>query len=286
MQNRLMNPTRKRDAVRHIRKALDVSRSIPSTDVIATLDRRIAKRGAPAFIRRDNGPEFSAEAVQNRLSTLAVETRLISILRIDRAGFACTPETSHLVKPTYGPLFIKRSHVNLFTSHCVGVGDSALRFRLRYAASADLISFLFHRSPGPSLVNAATATEPSIEFRELVETHKKRVYYLALDLTGNHHDAEDLAQDVFIKAFRALDSFRGDAKVFTWLYRITVNTHLNRRHQPRRHREQLYDHAGVRPGRTIRARHRRTERRRSRDPDPNPRRLGESAVRLGFKVQR
>lgn len=78
-------------------------------------------------------------------------------------------------------------------------------------------------------MNAATATEPGIEFRELVETHKKRVYYLALDLTGNHHDAEDLAQDVFIKAFRALDSFRGDAKVFTWLYRITVNTHLNRR---------------------------------------------------------
>ena len=68
-------------------------------------------------------------------------------------------------------------------------------------------------------------------YLDLVETHKEGVYYLALDLTGNHHDAEDLAQEVFIKAYRALDSFRGEAKVFTWLYRITVNTHLNRRHK-------------------------------------------------------
>lgn len=109
----------------------------------------------------------------------------------------------------------------------LGVPGSIV-FWLRYVASADRIPFFFHRPPHPFLVNAATATEPGIEFRELVETHKKRVYYLALDLTGNHHDAEDLAQDVFVKAFRALDSFRGDAKVFTWLYRITVNTHLNR----------------------------------------------------------
>ncbi|PEN13283.1 hypothetical protein CRI94_11630 [Longibacter salinarum] len=82
---------------------------------------------------------------------------------------------------------------------------------------------------GRSPVTSAAATQPSVAFQDLVETHKKRVYYLALDLTGNHHDAEDLAQEVFIKAFRAMDSFRGDAKVFTWLYRIAVNTHLNRR---------------------------------------------------------
>jgi RNA polymerase sigma-70 factor (ECF subfamily) len=78
-------------------------------------------------------------------------------------------------------------------------------------------------------VSAATTAGPEIDFSTLVEANKKRVYYLALDLTGNHHDAEDLAQDVFVKALRHLDSFRGDAKVFTWLYRITVNTHLNRR---------------------------------------------------------
>ena len=66
-------------------------------------------------------------------------------------------------------------------------------------------------------------------FREFVETHKRRLYWLALDLTGNHHDAEDLSQEVFIKAYRNLDGFRGDAKVSTWLRRIAVNTYLNKR---------------------------------------------------------
>ena len=70
--------------------------------------------------------------------------------------------------------------------------------------------------------------EPSA-FRTFVEEHKRHVFYLALDLTGNFHDAEDLAQEVFIKAYRALDSFRGEAKLYTWLYRIAVNTFLNKR---------------------------------------------------------
>ena len=63
--------------------------------------------------------------------------------------------------------------------------------------------------------------------RTLVEEHKERLYYLALDLTGNHHDAEDLSQDVFVKAYEALDDFRGEAAAYSWLYRITVNTYLN-----------------------------------------------------------
>jgi RNA polymerase sigma-70 factor, ECF subfamily len=67
------------------------------------------------------------------------------------------------------------------------------------------------------------------DFREIVEEHKRVLYYLCLDLTGNHHDAEDLSQDVFIKAYRALDSFRGDAAMLTWLRRIAVNTYLNRK---------------------------------------------------------
>jgi len=64
-------------------------------------------------------------------------------------------------------------------------------------------------------------------FRELVERSKVQVYRLAYDLTGNRHDAEDLSQDVFVKAYRSLNNFRGDAKWSTWLYRITVNTHLD-----------------------------------------------------------
>ena len=61
-------------------------------------------------------------------------------------------------------------------------------------------------------------------FRELVEVSKENVFRLAYDLTGNRHDAEDVSQEVFIKAFRALHKFRGDARWSSWLYRITVNT--------------------------------------------------------------
>lgn len=58
--------------------ALEVRRSITSTDLIDVLDRLIAQRGAPAFIRSDNGPEFVANAVQSHLSNLEVETRFIA----------------------------------------------------------------------------------------------------------------------------------------------------------------------------------------------------------------
>jgi RNA polymerase sigma-70 factor (ECF subfamily) len=56
---------------------------------------------------------------------------------------------------------------------------------------------------------------------------------VAYDLSGNHHDAEDLSQEVFIKAFRAIGSFRADAKLTSWLYRITMNAHIDsRRRKP------------------------------------------------------
>jgi RNA polymerase sigma-70 factor (ECF subfamily) len=64
-------------------------------------------------------------------------------------------------------------------------------------------------------------------FRHLVERNKHQVYYLAYDLTGNHQDAQDLSQEVFIKVFGALKKFRADAKLSTWIYRIAVNTWLN-----------------------------------------------------------
>lgn len=64
-------------------------------------------------------------------------------------------------------------------------------------------------------------------FRELVNKHKKNVYYLAFDLTRNREDAEDASQEVFAKAYSSLKNFRGDAKFGSWLYRITVNTCLS-----------------------------------------------------------
>ncbi len=66
-------------------------------------------------------------------------------------------------------------------------------------------------------------------FRELVERYKKKMYYLAFDLTGSHHDAEDLSQDVFIKAYHGIHQFRGEAKFESWLYRIMVNTCISQK---------------------------------------------------------
>jgi RNA polymerase sigma-70 factor, ECF subfamily len=64
-------------------------------------------------------------------------------------------------------------------------------------------------------------------FKKLVTKHKRNVYNLAYDLTRNKEDAEDVSQDVFIRAFSSIKKFRGDAKFSTWIYRITVNTCLS-----------------------------------------------------------
>ena len=66
---------------------------------------------------------------------------------------------------------------------------------------------------------------------ELYRRHERRVYNLALRTLGNPWDAADVAQEAFIKAFRNLDSFKGDARFSTWLHRIVVNAaydHLRR----------------------------------------------------------
>jgi RNA polymerase sigma-70 factor (ECF subfamily) len=60
-------------------------------------------------------------------------------------------------------------------------------------------------------------------YQQLVETHVRRVYSLALKYTGRHQDADDVAQDAFIRAYKSLDSFKGDSAFGTWVYRIAVN---------------------------------------------------------------
>jgi len=60
-------------------------------------------------------------------------------------------------------------------------------------------------------------------FRKIMDQYKQTVYRIAYDMTGNRHDAEDVCQEVFLKAYRSLHQFRGTAKLSTWLYRITVN---------------------------------------------------------------
>ena len=64
-------------------------------------------------------------------------------------------------------------------------------------------------------------------FEELLILYQDRVYTHCLHLAGNSHDAQDLAQDVFIQAFRKISSFRGDADFGTWLHRIAINLWIN-----------------------------------------------------------
>lgn len=76
------------------------------------------------------------------------------------------------------------------------------------------------------LVKKAQSNDLSA-FEELVRLYQNRIYSLCMRLAGNHADAQDLAQEVFIRAYRALGSFRNEADFGTWLHRITVNVWLN-----------------------------------------------------------
>lgn len=65
-------------------------------------------------------------------------------------------------------------------------------------------------------------------FNELVITYQDRIYWVARRMLGDHDEALDITQDVFVKAWGALGEFRGDARPYTWLYRIATNLCLNR----------------------------------------------------------
>jgi RNA polymerase sigma-70 factor (ECF subfamily) len=64
-------------------------------------------------------------------------------------------------------------------------------------------------------------------FQEIVERYKKKVYYIAYDIIGDHHEAEDISQEVFIKMYKAIHRFRKDAKMSSWIYQIAVNTAID-----------------------------------------------------------
>jgi RNA polymerase sigma-70 factor (ECF subfamily) len=64
-------------------------------------------------------------------------------------------------------------------------------------------------------------------FDAIVARHQRMVYRVCYRFVGSHEDASDLAQDVFVRAYRGLRAFRGGSALSTWLYRIAVNTALN-----------------------------------------------------------
>lgn len=78
-----------------------------------------------------------------------------------------------------------------------------------------------------ALVEACIAGRPGA-FDLVVERHRRSVYQLCYRFVGNHEDASDLSQDVFLRAFRGLHRFGGQSALGTWLHRIAVNVCLTR----------------------------------------------------------
>jgi RNA polymerase sigma-70 factor (ECF subfamily) len=92
-----------------------------------------------------------------------------------------------------------------------------------------------------ALVTAAKAGDQRA-FEALVVRYRKRIFALALHIAGSASEADDIAQDVFLKAYRALPQFEGRSQFFTWVYRMTVNRSLNvRRDRARRGEDTLDD---------------------------------------------
>jgi RNA polymerase sigma-70 factor (ECF subfamily) len=81
-------------------------------------------------------------------------------------------------------------------------------------------------------------------FGELVDRHRAAVYRAALAALGSHAEAEDAAQDAFVRAFRRLDSFRGDASFKTWLLTIAWHQAINRRRSVMRVWRRMVDPGG------------------------------------------
>ena len=76
------------------------------------------------------------------------------------------------------------------------------------------------------LVNRAKA-EDSAAYDALIRRYQDRIYATVYHMTSNHEDANDITQETFIKAYRALKSFKGDSSFYTWIYRIAVNKTIN-----------------------------------------------------------
>ena len=76
------------------------------------------------------------------------------------------------------------------------------------------------------LVERAKAGELA-SYDELVRRYQERIYSTVYHMTSNHEDANDIAQEAFIKAYQALKSFKGGSSFYTWVYRIAVNKTIN-----------------------------------------------------------
>jgi RNA polymerase sigma-70 factor (ECF subfamily) len=88
---------------------------------------------------------------------------------------------------------------------------------------------------------ASAAAGDRRAFERLYRTHGQRILALCLRMTADRHVAEDLVQDVFVRAWQTLDGFRGDAAFGTWLHRVAVNIVLSRRRRDGVQRDRTTD---------------------------------------------
>ncbi|MFQ5682792.1 MAG: sigma-70 family RNA polymerase sigma factor [Candidatus Binatia bacterium] len=102
--------------------------------------------------------------------------------------------------------------------------------------------------PDWELVEKSRRGDP-LAFDGLVIKYRNRIMGIATRIVGNRVEAEDLAQDVFVKVYHSLKGFQGKARFSTWLYRITANSCLN--HRRRRKRENQISVSVENPGPTI-----------------------------------
>jgi RNA polymerase sigma-70 factor (ECF subfamily) len=105
--------------------------------------------------------------------------------------------------------------------------DWTIRVGTAEAASASASADNWTTAEDGALVRATLAGRREA-FDVIVERHRRQVYQLCYRYVGNHEDAADLAQDVFIRAYKGLRGFKGESALHTWLYRIGINVCLNR----------------------------------------------------------
>ncbi len=102
--------------------------------------------------------------------------------------------------------------------------------------NAGAISWSYADSGEAALITRCTGGDEAA-CAELVSTHERMVFGLAMHLLGDRDEALDLSQEVFLRVFRTLPSFRGQSALRTWIYRIVINQVRNRqRFWKRRHR--------------------------------------------------
>lgn len=77
------------------------------------------------------------------------------------------------------------------------------------------------------IIDLYKAGQQERAFREIVDSYSERLYWHVRRFLCSHEDTDDLLQDIFIKIWSALPSFRGDSQLYTWLYRIATNETLN-----------------------------------------------------------